>query len=99
MVFVQVDLDRWQLPRRSVDLVCVFRFLDRDVFSMLKAALRPGGLFFCQTRHVGLLERVPDANPDYLLRRAELPRTFAAWNILTHREGPEDARLMARKPG
>lgn len=98
VLFAQVDLDRWRLPRLSVDLVCVFRFLDRDLFPVLQGALRPGGFLFYQTRHVGLLERVPDANPDYLLQRGELPGAFTGWNILTYREGPEDARLVARKP-
>lgn len=98
VLFAQVDLDRWRLPRLSVDLVCVFRFLDRDLFPMLQEALRPGGFLFYQTRHVGLLERLPDANPHYLLQLGELPRAFAAWNILTYREAPEDARLVARKP-
>lgn len=98
VLFVQVDLDRWRLPRHSVDLVCVFRFLDRDLFPMLKEAVRPGGYLFYQTRHVGLLQRLPQSNPDFLLKRGELPGVFFTWNVLTYTEGAEDARLVAQKP-
>lgn len=99
VLFVQVDLERWRLPQACADLVCVFKFLDRDLFPMFRNALRPGGYLFYQTRHEGLLQRLPGANPEYLLRRRELHDVFGDWQVLTYEEGLESARLVVRKPG
>lgn len=96
--FAQVDLDSWRPRAQSVDLVCVFRFLDRALLPDLRRALRPRGLFFFQTRHTGLLQRQPQASSAYLLQRGELAQLFGGWHILTLQEGDEDAAVVARKP-
>lgn len=97
-LFVQADLDRWHPPRETFDLVAVFRFLDRDLYWPLQQSVRPGGLLFFETRHQGICERLPDANPAYLLRTGELAAVFAEWDLLLYDEGSENARLVARKP-
>lgn len=97
-LFVQADLDRWRPPAESVDVVTVFRFLDRDLYNPLKRCVRSGGLIFYETRHEGILKRLPEANPAYLLRRNELQRVFSSWQIIIDSEGPENARFVARKP-
>ncbi len=99
VLFAQVDLDEWRPAPDSVDLLCVLRFLDRGLIPYLQLAVRPGGLAIYSTRHVGLLQRRPEANREYLLNPAELPELFAAWRVLEHSEGPEEARMIARKPG
>ncbi|MFW6097066.1 MAG: class I SAM-dependent methyltransferase [Chloroflexota bacterium] len=99
VLFAQVDLDDWRPAPESVDLFCVLRFLDRALLPYLQLAVRPGGLAIYSTRHVGVLRRRPDANREYLLRRGELPESFAGWRVLDHSEGPENARMIARKPG
>ena len=97
-LFVQYDLDRWSVPQHSIDLIAVFRFLDRRLFPRIERALRPGGLLFYETRHTGVLMRQPDANRNYLLERGELQQRFRDWNILHHYEGQQNASLVARKP-
>ena len=97
-LFVQADLDRWRPPAETFNLVAVFRFLDRDLYEPLKGCVLPGGLLFYETRHEGILERLPDANPAYLLRRDELRQVFSGWQMIDYREGPENAGLVARKP-
>lgn len=97
-LFVQADLDSWRPPAEIFDLVAVFRFLDRELYEPLKECVRPDGLLFYETRHEGILERLPGANPAYLLRRDELRQAFSGWHIIVYREGPENARLVARKP-
>jgi SAM-dependent methyltransferase len=97
-VFVQLDLDRWAPPPRCADVVCVFRFLDRSLIASLCGAVRPGGMVFYATRHVGLLARQPGATVDFLLERGELPRLFSGWTVLCAREDAENASLVARKP-
>ena len=97
-LFAQADLDRWLPPYESFDLVAVFRFLDRDLYRPIRQTVRQGGLLFFETRHQGVRERLPDANPAYLLRLGELPEVFAEWDVLYYDEGSENARLVARKP-
>ncbi len=95
--WVQLDLDEWLLPPAAFDLICVFRFLDRRLFPQLRAAIKPGGLLFYETRHTGVLAAVPQSNPAYLLRPGELAAAFAGWEFLWNEEGPENAALVARK--
>lgn len=97
-LFAQVDLDRWRAPPECVDLICVFRFLDRGLWPVIKRILRPGGLLFYETRHRGFLARRPEATTAYLLRPGELRSVFAKWQILVHEEAAENARLVARRP-
>ena len=96
--FEEVDLNSWAVPPLAYDLVIVFRFLDRSLFPHIKLSLRPGGLLLYATRHEGILERDPDANPDYLLNKGELAAIFQDWEIIYQQEGPENAEIVARKP-
>jgi tellurite methyltransferase len=96
--FMVADLDEWSPPRAAFDLVIVFRFLDRRLFGPIREAVRPGGLVYYSTRHLGALARDPRANPRYLLRPGELAAAFCDWQCLYDREGPVDADLIARKP-
>jgi tellurite methyltransferase len=97
----QQDLEEgrpgWATPPGGFDLVCVFRFLDRRLFPGLRVAVRPGGLLFYETRHVGLLERQPQSNPAFLLQPGELVRTFGDWEIVHAAEDRENASLVARR--
>jgi SAM-dependent methyltransferase len=97
LIFAQMDLDRWSLPTNKFDLICVFRFLNRRLFPEIKSGLRPGGLLFYSTRHMGILNRQPDANQDYLLRPDELITEFSDWEIVHYDEGPENAQIITRK--
>ena len=98
VLFVQADIDNWRPPPQAFDLVAIFRFLDRALFPHVRQALRPNGLLFCATRNRGILRWRPDATPEYLLRRGELPSHFAGWKIVRHEEGPKNTRFVARKP-
>jgi SAM-dependent methyltransferase len=97
-LFVQADLDGWRPPPQVFDLVAVFRFLDRGLLAPLKASLRPAGLLFYETRHVGILERLPDSTRGYLLQRGELPLLFEGWERMHYAESQENARIVVRKP-
>ena len=93
--FERVDLDDWELPGSAFDLICVFRFLDRRLFSAIRAGLRPGGLLFYSTRHTGALRRNPEANKAYLLAPGELRAAFEGLRLVHYEEGREDAGLIA----
>ena len=94
--FEATDLDHWQISTLSFDLICIFRFLDRRLFSSIRSGLRPGGLLFYSTRHVGLLQRCPRANNSYLLKRGELADAFANLRVIHDVEKDEDAEFVAR---
>jgi SAM-dependent methyltransferase len=96
--FERVDLDTWRPAAAAFDLLIVFRFLDRRLWEPIRQAVRPGGLFICETRHSGILARLPASTPDYLLAPGELFAVFAGWTILDYEEGEENAAIVARKP-
>lgn len=96
--FDEVDLNSWVMPPNAYELIIVFRFLDRQLFPYIIKGLRPGGLLLYATRHVGILNRDPAANPDFLLNAGELTSSFKDLDLLYEHEGPENAELVARKP-
>ena len=92
----------------AFDVIVVTRFLERDLFPSLIAALRPGGLVFYQTfTREAVSERGP-GNPDFRLKTNELLRAFAPLRVLAYREEGrvgdtsagwrDEAMLVAMKP-
>lgn len=96
--FLYADLDATALETERYDLVCVFRFLDRELFPVLRAALRPGGRIFYETFHVGTLKQHPTFNPAFLLERGELEAQFSDWRVLRCFESDTVAQIVAIKP-
>lgn len=98
ILFVQADLDHWWLPPAALDLITVFRFLDRSLFGAIRNAVRPGGLVVYQTRTTRWLEREPAASAEYLLRPDELRQRFIDWELLDYEEAGVSAAVVARRP-
>jgi SAM-dependent methyltransferase len=96
--FLLVDLDGWTPEPDSYDLIAVFRFLDRRLFPLLRAAARPGGRILYETFHTGHLASHPSFNPAQLLEPGELAEQFADWRVLRASEDAESARIVALKP-
>lgn len=96
--FLQVDLEDVDLRTDRYDIICVFRYLQRDLFSKIQASLRPGGRIIYETYNTSYLAIKPDFNPAYLLEVGELPHFFPGWDILYHSESGHISRLVARKP-
>jgi len=96
--FYHVDLDEVQLGTGVYDVICVFRFLKRELMPQLRAAVRPGGRIVYQTFNIHRLDTMPDANPDYLLQPGELPGYFADWRLVYHAERGNTAQVVAVKP-
>jgi tellurite methyltransferase len=94
------DLTQYPLPRGLFDLVVVCRYLQRDLFADLRAALAPGGVVIYETfttaqRALGR----PPTSPDHLLEPGELRRRFDGFELLFYEEVlvPDAvARLVAR---
>ena len=100
--FVQADLDAWAPQTGAYDLVCGFRFLNRRLWPLLQAALRPGGWFLYQTFNLRKLTPGSDFPAEYLLAIGELPRTFPGWEILEASDDGGTSRdqswIVCRKP-
>ena len=94
------DLTQHPLPRGRFDLVLVSRYLQRDLFPSLRAALAPGGVVLYETfttkqRALGR----PPTSPDHLLEPGELRELFDGLDVLCYEEvlAPDAvARLVAR---
>jgi SAM-dependent methyltransferase len=102
------DLERgeFQIEPATYDLICVFYYLQRDLFPAIRAGVKKGGAVVAT---IHLNDKKPDAhprNPDFLLEPGELRREFSDWKIQYYHEGPSDeaghhhdtAQLIARKP-
>lgn len=96
--FLQVDLDEVALKSEAYDLVCVFRYLKRDLFPRIRACVRPNGRVIYQTFNTSYLRHVPDFNPDFLLQPGELASYFDDWRILLNHELDHVSQIVALKP-
>jgi tellurite methyltransferase len=94
------DLTQHPLPRARFDVVVVCRYLQRDLFPDLRAAVAPGGIVIYETftTNQRALGR-PPFSPDHLLEPGELRRRFDGFDELFYDEmcAPDAvARLVAR---
>jgi len=98
---VQVDLDAWPFRNGAFDVIVQTDFLDRQLLPVLADALRCGGMLLIDTF---LAAAHPNAegpsNPDYILRRNELPAIYSHLDLLHYCEvdgATARARLLARR--
>ena len=96
--FFQLDLDSIELKNEAYDLVCVFRFLSRDLMPQIRAAIKPGGRILYQTFNTRYLTIRPNMDPDYLLGVGELVGFFGDWKVLHISEPEHISQLVAIKP-
>ena len=94
----QADLDSYEFPQATYDLVCVFRYLKRQMFPQLRSSVRPGGRILYETFNTGYLDIVPGFNRAFLLEAGELAGYFADWKILHNNDGKHMSSLVAIKP-
>lgn len=96
--FLPVDLDSADLEVDRYDLVCVFRYLKRELFPTLRACVRPGGRVIYETYNTHYREIVPTFNPAFLLQPGELAALFAGWKLLHASDSQHISQLVALKP-
>ena len=94
------DLTQHPLPSARFDVIVVTRYLQRDLFPALRAAVRPGGVVLYETfttaqRALGW----GPASPDHLLEPGELLKSFERFEILFYEEvsAPEAVARIAAK--
>lgn len=81
------DLTAIALPGERFDLVIVTRYLQRDLFASIRAAVAPGGVVLYETFTTAqrALGRGP-TSPDHLLHPGELRSRFDGFDILFYEE-------------
>jgi 2-polyprenyl-3-methyl-5-hydroxy-6-metoxy-1,4-benzoquinol methylase len=96
--FIHADLDDVNLKLNKYAVVCVFRYLKRDLFPQIRTSIQPGGRIIYETFNTHYLELVPGFNAEFLLETGELATYFADWRILRNTESNHISRLAAIKP-
>ncbi|MCK6590443.1 MAG: class I SAM-dependent methyltransferase [Polyangiaceae bacterium] len=101
---VAVDLDTDPLPEGPWDLIFVFHYLNRPLFTgAVPPALAPGGLFVLIHPTRANLARHPKPGPNFLLEDGEIQSLAPDLEILRCEEGwlgegRHEARLVAKRP-
>jgi tellurite methyltransferase len=95
---LQIDLDEIEMEEEAYHLVCVFRYLKRDLFPEITACVAPGGRVVYETFNVNYLESVPEFNPAFLLQPGELATCFPGWKILHESDEGHISQVVALKP-
>jgi len=92
------DLTSIELKPASFDLVMVFFYLERTIFSKLMDAIRPGGLLAYKTyTHLAPKFGRGPRHPLHLLQENELLRAFSGMTVLHYAEKLGTAELVASK--
>ncbi len=96
------DLQTPFLGTNCFDLLICFFYLERDLFPLLKAALKPQGLIVYKTYTVDQ-RRFPGRprHSTHLLERQELLELFRDFRVFVYQETIKDrgvAQLIAQKP-
>lgn len=95
---LQVDIDELRLEPNHYDVLCVFRYLKRGLFPLMKLATKPGGRVIYETYNMRYLDVLPGFNTAFLLNVGELVTFFNDWQILHEEENDHNSRLVAIKP-
>lgn len=94
----QIDVDYLQLESETYDVVCVFRYLRRNLFPILKRGTKHGGRILYETYNMRYLSLVPAFNREFLLEVGEIQRYFSDWRTLYYEENDHCVRLVAERP-
>ena len=94
----QVDLDEVDLDEAKYDLICVFRYTNRNLLPRIRAAIVPGGRIIYETPNTDYLQVKPDLDREQLFVPGELAGHFDNWNILHSSDVDFHSQLVAVKP-
>jgi tellurite methyltransferase len=107
LMAVLADLTQFYFPPERFDVILNFYYLQRELWPVLIAGLRPGGILLIETLSQEMCSCRPDIEKRYLLEPGELISAFSQLEILSYYEGWSEsetghpraiATLVARKP-
>jgi hypothetical protein len=86
VLFAQADLDQFRPTPHSVNLITVMRFLSRDLYSSIEAALKPNGWLIMETFNLDFRKVRPDIDPAFLLNHGEWREVFGGLRVVADEE-------------
>lgn len=94
-----VDLDEYEVPKNSYDLIIMTNFLDRNLIPKLSNALKKDGILFIETYMEDKINEKPPSNSNFLLKKEELKTFFdESFEILDYDEFlNDDSELFKMK--
>lgn len=98
---LEADLDDYQLPKSYFNLILIVRYLNRQLFDDIRAALKPGGILLYKTFNRNILNKRPNFNQKFTIETAELLARFPEWKVLKDNldEGEtNNTFVLLRKP-
>jgi len=78
-----VDLEKYTLEKNAYDLIVCTYYMQRDLFSQFKDALKPGGMALVETYNVDHL-KYSKFNPKWLLQNNELLKIFKDFKVIRY---------------
>jgi len=97
-----VDLEKYQLPPETYDVIICTYYLQRDLFPQMIKALKPGGIVVVETYTLGHLKYRSRFPRQYLLEPNELLHHFKDLTILRYQIQDDGhaayASILAKKP-
>ena len=85
--FIHVDLEVYQIPADTYDLIINFNYLQRSLVPSIKRGLKKGGVIIFETYTIEQKDFGHPKNPDFLLKPNELIKLFSDLHIFFYREG------------
>lgn len=85
--FVAADLEAFQIPENSYDLIINFNYLQRSIVPDIKKGLKAGGYIVFETYTLEQQQFGRPFNTEFLLKPNELLTMFNELHIIYYREG------------
>lgn len=100
---INADLNKYKIKPDRYTVILNFFYLQRNLFSQIKAGLKKGGVLIFQTHTVDQLKNVGGSSweKEYLLEKGELKKAFSDMEIIYYAETNNGklalASLIAKK--
>lgn len=101
-----LELGEFRIEPDGYDLICVFYYLQRDLFPEIRAGVKIKGTVVAAIHLNDEKPAAQPSNPAFLLEPGELREVFRDWELQYYREGASDeqghhhdtAYLISHKP-
>ncbi len=99
---IVVDLETYEIPTNTYDVIICTYYLQRDLFPKIAAALKPGGIAVIETYTTDHSQYRPRFNKAWLLKPNELLTMLPGLRVLQYQEvdtgAAAFASILAQKP-
>ena len=99
---VVADLESYEIPANSFDVIICTYYLQRDLFPKIATALKPGGIALIETYTMDHIQYSPRFNKAFLLEPNELLTMLPGLRIVRYQEVDTGqaafASILAQKP-